>query len=45
MKDRLTYLQYLERMHKLSLSKRREIVDKRKNYCNYIKNEKNEKKK
>jgi hypothetical protein len=40
MRDRLTYLKYLERMHKLSLGKRRDIVDKRKNYCNYIKQDK-----
>ena len=40
MKDRLTYLEFLERMHKISFAKRRDIVDKKKNYCNYIKQEK-----
>lgn len=35
-RPKLTFLQYVEKMHKLSLTKRKEIVDYRKNYCKHI---------
>jgi len=33
----MTFLEYVEKMHKLSLMKRRDIVEHRKHYCDYIK--------
>jgi hypothetical protein len=35
--DKMTFLEYVEKMHKLSLMKRRDIVEHRKHYCDYIK--------
>jgi len=35
--EKLTFLEYVEKMHKLSLLKRRDIVEHRKHYCSYIK--------
>jgi len=45
MKDRLTYQQYLEKMHKLSFDKRKVIVSKKKDYCKHLEDEKKQKKK
>ena len=35
-KRELNYLEYVERMHLLSQSKRNEIMHKKKDYCDYI---------
>jgi calmodulin len=35
-KETLTYLDYVERMHKLSLKKRNELFMLRKNYCDIV---------
>jgi len=39
MKERLSYHQYLEKMHKLSFDKRKVIVSKKKDYCKHLKAE------
>lgn len=35
--EKMDFMQYVEKMHKLSLNKRRDIVEHRKHYCDYIK--------
>ena len=35
--EKMTFLEYVEKMHKISLNKRHDIVEHRKNYCDYIK--------
>jgi len=43
MKDRLSYQQYLERMHKLSFDKRKAIVSMKKDYCEHLMKEEKKK--
>jgi len=35
--EKMTFMEYVEKMHKLSLNKRHDIVEHRKHYCDYIK--------
>lgn len=37
LREKLTFMEFEERMHKLSLKKRKEIIEKRKNYCKLLK--------
>lgn len=38
-KDKLTYLEYAERMHELSMRQRDKITNKKKIFCDMVKNE------